>query len=111
MLPPTLIRRLFLAPLVIVIGCALAVLAPPVALLSWAVNLVRRDSGEGLTGGDDATGRVKRKHPVRHYRLLRLMILGLVWVAGETAALTVFLVLWIASGFGGRLNTEPYRAR
>jgi hypothetical protein len=117
MLPPTLIRRLFLAPLVIVIGCALAVLAPPVALLSWAVNLVRRDSGEGLTGGDDApggddaTGRVKRKHPVRHYRLLRLMILGLVWVAGETAALTVFLVLWIASGFGGRLNTEPYQAR
>jgi 1-acyl-sn-glycerol-3-phosphate acyltransferase len=117
MLPPTLIRRLFLAPLVIVIGCALALLAPPVALLSWAVNLVRRDHGEDLTGGDDppggddATRRVKRKHPVRHYRLLRLMILGLVWVAGETAALTVFLVLWIASGFGGRLNTEPYRAR
>jgi len=111
MLPPTLIRRLFLAPLVIVIGCALAVLAPPVALLTWAVNLVRRDPGEDLTGSDDATGPVERKDPVRHYRLLRLMILGLVWVAGETAALTVFLVLWIASGFGGRLNTEPYQAR
>jgi hypothetical protein len=111
MLPPTLIRRLFLAPLVIVIGCALAVLAPPVALLTWAVNLVRRNPGEDLTGSDDATRLVERKDPVRHYRLLRLMILGLVWVAGETAALTVFLVLWIASGFGGRLNTEPYQAR
>jgi 1-acyl-sn-glycerol-3-phosphate acyltransferase len=111
MLPPTLIRRLFLAPLVIVIGCALAVLAPPVALLSWAVNLVRRDRGEDPTGRDAANGQVERKDSVRHYRLLRMMILGLAWMAGETAALTVFLVLWIASGFGGRLNTEPYQAR
>jgi 1-acyl-sn-glycerol-3-phosphate acyltransferase len=108
---PTPLRRLLLVPLVIVIGCALAVLALPVALLSWAVNLVRRRRGEDLTGNDSKTGRRNRRDPVRHYRLLRLMILGLAWVAGETAALTVFLGLWIASGFGGRLNTEPYQAR
>jgi 1-acyl-sn-glycerol-3-phosphate acyltransferase len=111
MLPPTLIRRLFLAPLVIVIGFALAVLAPPVALLSWAANLIRRRRGDDLTGRGGMTEPRGRRHPVRHYRLLRMMILGLAWVAGETVALTVFLGLWIASGFGGRLDTEPYQAR
>ena len=40
-----------------------------------------------------------------------MIFLGLAWSAGEIAALTVFLCLWIASGFGGRLDTEPYQAR
>jgi hypothetical protein len=95
-MPPTLIRRLLLVPLVVVIGCALAALTPPVALLSWAFGLLRRR---------DRAGRV------HHSRLLRMIILGLVWAAGETTALTVFLGLWIVSGFGGRLDTEPYQAR
>jgi 1-acyl-sn-glycerol-3-phosphate acyltransferase len=95
MLPPAPVRRLLLVPLVVVIGVALAALTPPVALLSAAYNLVRRD----------------RPGPVRRSRLLRVIILGLVWSAGETAALTVFLGLWLASGFGGRLDTEPYQAR
>jgi len=95
MLPPAPIRRLLLVPLVVVIGLALAALAPPVALLSAAYNLIRRDR----------PGRVRRS------RLLRVIILGLVWSAGEAAALAVFLGLWLASGFGGRLETEPYQAR
>ena len=96
MLPPTPIRRLFLVPLVVVIGCALAVLAPPVALLSWVFDRIRRRRDQGK---------------VRHSRLLRVIFLGLAWSAGEVAALTVFLGLWLASGFGGRLDTEPYQAR
>jgi 1-acyl-sn-glycerol-3-phosphate acyltransferase len=96
MLPPLLIRRLLLVPLVIVIGCALAVLIPPVALLSWAFNVLAQRDDQGR---------------VRHSRLLRIFILGLAWATGETAALTVFLGLWIASGFGGRLGTEAYQAR
>jgi 1-acyl-sn-glycerol-3-phosphate acyltransferase len=96
MLPPVLIRRLLLVPLVIVIGGALALLTPPVALLSWAVNRIARRDDEGR---------------VRHSRLLRLLVLGLVWSAGEIAALTVFLGLWIASGFGGYLDTEAFQAR
>ena len=95
MLPPAPVRRLLLVPLVVVIGVALAALTPPVALLSAAYNLVRRD----------------RPGPVRRSRLLRVIILGLVWSMGETAALTVFLGLWLASGFGGRLETEPYQSR
>jgi 1-acyl-sn-glycerol-3-phosphate acyltransferase len=93
---PTPIRRLLLVPLVIVLGCTLAALIPPVALLSWAFSLLRRR---------DQSGRV------HHSRLLRMLILGLTWVAGETAALAAFLALWIVSGLGGRLNTDPYQAR
>ena len=91
MLPPRLVRRLIAAPLVVAIAAALAVLAPPVAILSLAFNLVRR-----------RTGRM---------RLLRLVCFALVWFLGETAALAVFGCLWIVSGFGGRLDTEPYQSR
>ncbi len=96
MLPPTPIRRVLLVPLVVVIAGALAALTPVVALLTAAFNLIRRPARQGR---------------VRHSRLLRVTWLGLVWSAGETAALTVSLCLWIVSGFGGRLDTEPYQAR
>jgi 1-acyl-sn-glycerol-3-phosphate acyltransferase len=96
MLPPTPIRRLLLVPLVIVIAGALAALTPAVALLTAIFNLIRRRTH---------LGREPRS------RLLRLAWLGLVWSAGEIAALTVFLCLWLVSGFGGRLDTEPHQAR
>jgi 1-acyl-sn-glycerol-3-phosphate acyltransferase len=92
MLPPRLVRRLVLAPLVIVMAGALVGLTPAVALLAAAFSLAGR-SRPGLT------------------RALRLLSLALVWFLGETAALTALLCLWIASGFGGRLDTEPYRSR
>jgi 1-acyl-sn-glycerol-3-phosphate acyltransferase len=94
MLPPRLIRRLALVPLVVVIAACLVVLTPAVALLSTASGLVRRLTGRG-----------------RRHRLLRVVFLALTWSVGETAALTVLLALWIVSGFGGRLDTEPYRTR
>jgi 1-acyl-sn-glycerol-3-phosphate acyltransferase len=93
-LPPRLIRRLALVPLVVVIAGCLVVLTPAVALLSAASGLVRRLTGHG-----------------RRHRLLRVVALALTWSVGETAALTVLLALWIVSGFGGRLDTEPYRSR
>ena len=40
-----------------------------------------------------------------------MVFLALTWSVGEIAALTVLLCLWIVSGFGGRLDTEPYRTR
>lgn len=91
MLPPTLVRRLVAAPLVVAIAAALAVLAPPVAILTAAFNLIRRRKGR--------------------MRLLRVVCFGLVWFLGETAAVFVFGCLWIVSGFGGRLDTEPYQSR
>jgi 1-acyl-sn-glycerol-3-phosphate acyltransferase len=96
MLPPRLFRRLILAPLVIVIAAGLVAATPAVALLSAAYTLVRRRTRPGRP---------------RRARVLRVAFLALAWSAGETAALTVLLCLWIASGFGGRLDTEPYQAR
>ena len=96
MLPPRLIRRLVLVPLVIVIAAGLAILTPLVALLSVTLNLVRRRTRPGH---------------VRRSRALRVACLALAWSVGETAALTVLLCLWIVSGLGGRLGTESYQAR
>jgi 1-acyl-sn-glycerol-3-phosphate acyltransferase len=96
MVPPRLMRRLALVPLVIVIAASLIISTPLVALLSVAFNLVRQRT---------RPGRAPRS------RALRVACLALAWSVGETVALTVLLCLWIASGFGGRLRTESYQAR
>ena len=99
MLPPRGVRRLVSAPLVVVMAFALTVLAPPLAVLSLAFHLVRRQT------------RPENTSKKRHMRALRVVIFALIWFLGETAALTVCLCLWIVSGFGGRLDTEPYQSR
>ena len=92
MLPPRLIRRLVLAPLVIVVAVALVVLFPLLALVALTF------------------GAVGRSRPGR-MRVFRLLFFALIWLTAETAALFMCLGLWVASGFGGRLRTEPYQAR
>jgi 1-acyl-sn-glycerol-3-phosphate acyltransferase len=90
------IRRLVLAPLVIVMAVGLVVLSPLLglfALLSALLfALVRRAR----------TGRM---------RGLRVLGFALIWLVAESVALVMFLGLWIASGFGGRLQTEPNQSR
>jgi len=100
MLPPRPVRRLVLVPLVVVIVGALVALAPALAVLSAAFNLVRRRVQKTTSDPDR-----------RHMRALRVVCFALVWALGETVALTVLLCLWIVSGFGGRLDTEPYQTR
>ena len=92
MLPPRLVRRLVLAPLVIVLAVALAILFPLIVLVTLAFGAVRRSR----------PGRM---------RVPRLLFFAVVWLTAETAVLFVCLGLWVASGFGGRLNTDPYQAR
>src|SRR5208282_6159602 len=46
-----------------------------------------------------------------HMRSLRLVGFAAVWFIAETVALFMLLGLWIVSGFGGRLRTEPYQSR
>ena len=93
--PPRLIRRLVLAPLVVVIGLALIVLFPLLALVALVSGL---------------TARLVRPGP-QLLRGLRLLWLITVWLAGEIVALAVSLGLWITSGFGRRMHTEPYQRR
>ncbi len=92
MLPPRLVRRLVLAPLVVVVAAAVAVLSPLLALLTVAFGLLGRARPGRMRG-------------------LRLLYFALIWLAAETSALLACLGLWVASGFGGRLRTEPYQSR
>jgi 1-acyl-sn-glycerol-3-phosphate acyltransferase len=92
MLPPRLVRRLVLAPLAVVVAVAIAVLFPLLALLTFALSLA------GLSWP-------------RRLRALRLLAFALTWLAADAAAVFMSLALWIASGFGGRLHTEPYQSR
>ncbi len=92
MLPPRLVRRFVLAPLAILIAVAVVVLFPLLALLALTFGLV----------GLSRPGRM---------RSLRLLCFALTWLVAETSALFMCLGLWLASGFGGRLRTEPYQSR
>jgi 1-acyl-sn-glycerol-3-phosphate acyltransferase len=90
--PPRLVRRMLLAPLAVIIAVAVIVLFPPLALLALLFGLLGRS----------------RPHRMR---ALRLLCFALIWLVAETATLFMCLGLWLASGFGGRLGTEPYQAR
>jgi len=92
MFPPRLLRRVVLAPLVIVLAIALIVLSPLIALAALMTSLVRRAPSGRMRG-------------------LRLLGFALVWLTAETATLFMCLGLWLASGFGGRMHTEPFQGR
>ena len=70
MLPPRVIRRLVLAPLVIVLACGFIVLSPFLALLALVFGLL----GRARAG---------------HMRSLRLVGFVLIWFVAETVALVV----------------------
>jgi 1-acyl-sn-glycerol-3-phosphate acyltransferase len=89
MLPPKLVRRVVLAPLVLVVTVALLVLLPGLLILAAAASPL-------LPG---------------RWRALRLLWFGLVWLAMESVALFACLALWVASGFGGRLGIEESQDR
>jgi 1-acyl-sn-glycerol-3-phosphate acyltransferase len=92
MLPPRLIRRLVLAPLVIVIAVAFGVLSPFLSLLALVFGLLARPRAGQM-------------------RSLRLVGFALVWLVAETVVLFMLAGLWVVSGFGGRLRTAPYQSR
>jgi 1-acyl-sn-glycerol-3-phosphate acyltransferase len=92
MLPPRLVRRLVLAPMVIVIAVGVIMLSPLLAVLALLFGLA----------GLSRAGRMRN---------LRLLSFAVVWLTAEIVALFILLGLWIISGFGGRLHTEPYQSR
>lgn len=92
MLPPKLIRRLVIAPLAIVIAVAVVLLFPLLAVLTLIFGLLGRSRPGRMRG-------------------TRLLFFALAWLFAETSALFMCLGLWIVSGFGGRLRTEPFQSR
>ncbi len=92
MLPPKVVRRLVLAPALIVLALALLALSPLLALLALLF---------GMAG-------LSRAGQMRN---LRLVSFAVVWLTAEIVTLFMLLGLWIVSGFGGRIHAEPYQGR
>jgi hypothetical protein len=91
-LPPRLVRRLVLTPMVIVFALGIIVLSPLLAVLALLFGLA----------GLSRAGRMRN---------LRLVSFAVVWLTAEIVTLLVLLGLWVISGFGGRMHTEPYQSR
>ena len=87
MLPPVLVRRLVLAPGLVVLTAVLISSLPVLLLLAVALSTV-------LPG---------------RWRVLRLLWMALLHLVLESVALVVLLVLWVASGFGWRLRTPAFQ--
>ncbi len=88
--PPWLIRRLLIAPLMPILAVVALVLLP-VAIVGQAITA--------------AVVVVVRRRRVR-WRLPRVWSFAVVYLFGETACLLTCFVLWVASGFGWRLQSE-----
>ena len=87
-LPPKWIRRLVLAPLVLLLCLALIALAPAFLLIAAVVDLF-------------APG---------NWRTLRMVAFGVFYLIMEVAGLLAMFGLWIRFGFGTQLGTEKAKA-
>jgi len=86
--PPLIVRRLVVAPLVVLTCLALVALSPLFLVVTLVVDLGWR-GGLGLT---------------------RLLAFGVVFVAGEAAMIVALLVLWIVSGFRLWMRTDAIQS-
>jgi NTE family protein len=82
--PPKLVRRLVIAPLVVAVEALLVLVSPLILLVALLVS--------PFFGG---------------WRPLRAALLVLSGTTRHMAAIVSCLGLWVASGFGRRLHTEP----
>ncbi|MEV4248722.1 1-acyl-sn-glycerol-3-phosphate acyltransferase [Streptosporangium canum] len=90
MLPPRFLRRLILAPLLIVLT-VVAVVTLPIWLLVVAAASLRL--------------------PPPQRRGTRLVWFAVAWLTLESMALVACLGLWVAGGFGGRLHRDEHQER
>lgn len=84
--PPRLIRRIVLDPMLFVLILMLLALSPLVLLAAFVADLF-------LPGS---------------MRTTRLLAVGVAFLAAEAVGLVVLFVLWVASGFGAFLGTRPF---
>ncbi|GGQ39356.1 hypothetical protein GCM10010166_02680 [Couchioplanes caeruleus subsp. azureus] len=87
MLPPPWVRRLLIAPAVVVLAVVLLTTLPVWILIA-------------LTATPFAPG---------HLRLPRLAFLAVFYLAWDAAALVSLAVLWVASGCGWRIRTPAFQ--
>jgi hypothetical protein len=88
-LPPKIVRRVVVAPVVLAICVALVVLSPALLVLAGVIDLV-------LPGND--------------WRTLRLVAFCVAYLIFEVAGIVWMFVLWVASGFGLTIRSERMQA-
>jgi hypothetical protein len=88
--PPWLLRRLLIAPLMPILAVIALVLLPVVTVTQAVCAVV--------------VLLVKRRRP--RWRLPRVWAFGVVYLVGETACLLACFGLWVAAGFGWKLQSE-----
>ena len=82
-LPPRIIRRVIVAPVIFVICLALIAISPVILVLAAVADLF-------LPGS---------------WRTLRLVGFGVVYLIFEVVGLVVLFVLWVATGFGLQMRS------
>ncbi|MEU4829419.1 1-acyl-sn-glycerol-3-phosphate acyltransferase [Streptosporangium sp. NPDC023615] len=90
MLPPRIIRRLVLAPLIVVLAVGAVITLPIWLLVVTAASL---------------------RLPPPQRRGTRLVWFAVAWLTLESMLLGACLGLWVANGFGARLNRDEYQER
>lgn len=85
-LPPRILRRLIIAPLVLALSLALVALSPILLALAALVDLALRR---------------------RRWQTVRVVAFGELYLVLEIGGLLALFGLWIASGFGLWMRTEP----
>ncbi|MFI6296916.1 1-acyl-sn-glycerol-3-phosphate acyltransferase [Nonomuraea sp. NPDC050790] len=89
-MPPRILRRLILAPLVIVLTVVVVVTLPFWLLVVTVASL---------------------RLPPPQRRGVRIIWFGAAWLVLECGALLACFALWVAAGFGGRLRRDEFQTR
>ncbi|WP_157252704.1 1-acyl-sn-glycerol-3-phosphate acyltransferase [Nonomuraea typhae] len=89
-MPPRILRRIILVPLVLVLTVVVLVTLPFWLLVVTLASL---------------------RLPPPQRRGVRFVWFGAVWLVLECGALLACLALWVAAGFGGRLRRDKFQTR
>jgi 1-acyl-sn-glycerol-3-phosphate acyltransferase len=87
-LPPRIVRRVVVAPLVFLLSLAIVAVSPIALLVAFVADLV-------LPGS---------------WQAVRLVTLGIVFAALEAAVLLAGFLLWVASGFGAGIRSPRFQS-
>jgi 1-acyl-sn-glycerol-3-phosphate acyltransferase len=86
-LPPRIVRRVVLAPLVFLVAVVIVAVSPIALAAAFVADLFLRGS----------------------WQALRLVALGVVFAALEAVVLLALFLLWVASGFGAALRSPAFQ--
>jgi 1-acyl-sn-glycerol-3-phosphate acyltransferase len=97
-LPPRWVRRVVLAPIVVVLALAVLATLPVWLLLALLASWIAAARGRAGPGA-----------PANPLRPLRLLWIVVVYLTVDAVALLALFALWLASGFGWKESSPPFQ--